>query len=193
MVFKHWLWIARLQWLVKFHKNPFEKFFYFIYLTRNGTTPVSKTFWILSEPPLERFEIAVKASIRASRSSRPIITFAKTGIVSCSILKGGAGFPLQRLAKAQVPCLIMVISPSEIAVSTRFTKGLTASPRKTRSLKIKLSPAIFPKVQTACAETSLWGDPRSLMSSGRAPLSTTSWVCVEVPEAKFDKDHAASS
>mmetsp|Transcript_69939 Transcript_69939/g.194533 ORF Transcript_69939/g.194533 Transcript_69939/m.194533 type:complete len:260 (+) Transcript_69939:1035-1814(+) len=95
-----------------------------------------------------------------------------------------------RLDKAQVALrIIEIFVPSEKSCITGTRPPLCS----TRSRKLGPSPAMFPSAQTACSRTSSFGDWSNPTNRGRAPCSTTTFVCSAVPDAMFVSTQAASN
>ena len=108
------------------------------------------------------------------------ITLQKTGKLSFTILYSAKGLPLQRLERAQVPCLIML----KLVLETTILHSWGQAPqRRIRSLNEGQSPEMLPIAQMACSTISIWLLYKICTIRFRPPLSIIDYVCYVVPEA----------
>lgn len=110
-----------------------------------------------------------------------------------TVFQSGCGvLPRQKLLRVQVALRSMLslrllpaaslfpeeaFSMSVMVLPRRLTRGCRAPHWRTKSLHCGLSPAMFPRAQTACSLTSGSGLSRSSTKIGTAPALMTTWVC----------------
>ena len=140
--------------------------------------------------------------------------YHKVQLLQRTCTNGGGGLPRQKLDNVQVALRNIDILLPSLSCSSRGCRAFLDS---TRSLHWCESPAMFPRAHTACAIsqgvtrvgnlashsaclssltcslTSSLGERRSCTKSGTAPLSITSRVLSEVPDATLVRAQAASN
>lgn len=159
--------------------------------TNLGRTLVYRITGILSSPPSERYDIAQHTSIRISSTSFSIRTFASEGIALLTFSKLGAGLPLHKFERVQLAFLTN--DDPGCALSKISAIGFMAPALITRSLTLKLSPAIFPNPQMACSTTSIWGEFRRSTKTLIVPFSIKTYTWSDYPLARFVRHQAASN
>ena len=126
-----------------------------------------------------------------SSTSFSMRTLANEPMALATLVKSGAGRPLQRFERVQDAFLTN--EDPGCALSRIEAIGSIAPSAITRSLILELSPAMFPSPQMACSITSTCGDLSSSTRALMVPLSISIWTYSLFPLAKLVKHHAASN
>mmetsp|Transcript_18048 Transcript_18048/g.46638 ORF Transcript_18048/g.46638 Transcript_18048/m.46638 type:complete len:268 (-) Transcript_18048:483-1286(-) len=157
--------------------------------TMRGQMPVSRTAWIFSFGPSERYESAQQPSASTS-SSVEKMSWASLGSAGETRSHRGCGLPRQRLESVHVA--LRSIDIFELGFSCS-SSGSSAPWFSTRSRHSGESPAMLPSAHTACSRTSSLSESSSCTKMGTAPFEITSRVCSDVPDAMLVSAHAASN
>mmetsp|Transcript_16699 Transcript_16699/g.43914 ORF Transcript_16699/g.43914 Transcript_16699/m.43914 type:complete len:307 (+) Transcript_16699:993-1913(+) len=159
---------------------------------REMTQPCSITRSIESLCPSVTYESAQHTSMSNS-SSASVSRRASIGTACATCVIDGCGLPRTKLERAHVALRSGTMWPAVAVASISASTRSIPPCERTRSRRRGQSPAMLPSAQTACSETAMCGEPRSVTRAGTASCFTTTSHCAAVPDAMFVRHHAASN